>query len=62
MLPRAALQPFSLNYLSTEEELKFCVTHTHNLIQADNNALIHLIDREVIGHDVSATIAPFQRS
>jgi len=32
------------------------------LFQADNNALFPLIDRAVIGHDVSATIAPFQRS
>ncbi len=51
-----------MNCLSIEEELKFCVTHTHNLFQADNNALFHLIDRAVLGHDVSATIAPFQIS
>jgi hypothetical protein len=50
---------FSLNYLSIEEELRSCVTHTHNLFQADNNALFHLIDGAVLGHDVSATIAPF---
>ena len=62
MLQRAALQPFSLNYLSVEEELKFCITHTHNLFRADNRALFHLIDRAVIGHVVSATIAPYQRS
>ncbi len=62
LLPQAALQPFSLSYLSIEEELKFCISHTHNLFQADNTALFHLIDRSVIGHDVSATTAPFQRS
>ncbi len=59
MLPRAVLQPSPLNYLSIEEELKFCISHTHNLFQADNSDLFHLIDRAVIGHDVSATIAPF---
>jgi hypothetical protein len=59
LLPRAVLQPFSLIYLSIEEELKLCISHTHNLFQAENNALFHLIDRAVIGHDVSATIAPF---
>ena len=62
LLPRAGLQPFSLSYLSIEEELKFCTSHTHNLFQADNSALFQLIDRAVIGHDVSATIAPFCRS
>ena len=62
LLPRANLQPFSLTYVSIEEELKFCISHTHNLFQADNSALFHLIDRVVIGHDVSATIAPFRRS
>ncbi len=62
MLPRAALQPFSLNYLSIEQELKLCTSHTQNLFQADNSALFQLIDRAVIGHDVSATIAPFCRS
>ena len=44
LLPRAALQPFSVNYLSIEEELKLCVTHTQNLFQAVNNDLFHLID------------------
>ena len=62
MLPQAALQPFSLNYLSIEEELKFCITHTHIFFQADSSALFHLIDRAVIGHDASATNAPFRRS
>ena len=38
------------------------MTQVHNLFQADNNALFHLIDRAVLGHDVSATIAPFCRS
>ena len=57
MLPRAALQPVSSSYLSIEG-----ITHTHNLFQADNSALFHIIDRAVIGHDVSATIAPFRRS
>ena len=61
LLPLASLQPFALNYFSIIEELKFCVTHTHNLFQADNNVLFCLIDRAVLGHDVSATIAPFQR-
>ncbi len=37
------------------------LSHSH-LFQADNSALFHLIDRAVIGHDVSATIAPFRRS
>ena len=60
MLSRAANQPFSVNYLSIEEELKFCVTDTHNLFQADNKALFHLIDQAVLGHNVSATIAPFR--
>ena len=44
LLPWAALQPFSLSYFSIEEEFKFCISHTHNLFQADNNALFHLID------------------
>ena len=43
LLPRAALQPFSLNYFSIEEELKFCITHTHNLFQADNSAFFTLL-------------------
>ena len=59
LLPRAANQPFSVNYMSIEDELKFCVTYTHNVFQADNNALFHLIDQAVLGHNVSATIAPF---
>jgi hypothetical protein len=62
MLPRAGVQPFSLSYLSIEEELKFCISHTHNLFQADNSALFHLIDRAVFGHDFSATIAPFRKT
>ena len=37
LLPQTALQPFSLNYFSIEEELRFCITHTHNLFQADNS-------------------------
>ena len=59
LLPRVVNQPFSENYMSIAHELKFCVTHVHNLFQADNNALFHLIDRAVVGNDVSATIAPF---
>ena len=59
LLPRAALQPFSFSFLSIEEELKLCISHTHNLFQADNSALFCFIDRAVIGHDVSATITPF---
>ncbi len=62
LLPRAGLQHFSLSYLSIEEELKFCTSHTHNLFQEDNSALFQLSDRAVIGNDVSATIAPFCRS
>ncbi len=59
LLPQAALQPFSVIYLSIEEELKLCVTHTHNLFQADNNAFFHLIDQAVLGHNVTATFASF---
>ena len=62
LLPWAALQPFSSYYLLIEEELKFCITHTQNLFQADNSAVFHLIDRAVIGHDVTTTISPFRRS
>jgi hypothetical protein len=33
LLPQAALQHFSLNHLSIEEELKLCISHTQNLFE-----------------------------
>ena len=58
---RAVDQPFSTDYESIEQELKFCVKHDHTLGKSDNNTLYQLIDRAVAGHDVSATVAPFRR-
>ena len=57
---RALNQPYSVDYESIEQELKFCVTHNHNLGKLDNSVLFHLLDRAVVGHDVLATIAPFR--
>ena len=36
--------------------MKFCLSHTHNLMRADNASLFHRIDNAVAGHDVAATI------
>jgi hypothetical protein len=58
---RAVDQPYSVDYESIEQELKFRVAHDHTLGKLDNNALYQLIDRAVAGHDVSATVAPFRR-
>jgi hypothetical protein len=62
LLPRVFNQAFSENYMSIEHELKFCVLHVHNLFQADNTALFHLVDCAVVGHNISATISPFCRT
>ena len=43
LLPRVADQPFYLNYMLIEHELKFCVSHVDNLFQADNTVLFHLV-------------------
>ena len=62
LLPCDSNQPFSENYMLIEHELKFYVSHVHNVFQLDNTALFHLVDCAVIGPDVSATIAPFRRT
>lgn len=62
MLPRMIDQPFSEEYESIEDEMKFRVSHTNNLYKADNNALFHLLDRATSGHMVNTTIAPFRRT
>ena len=56
---RAVNQPYLEDYESIEQELKFCVTHDHTLGKSENNALYQLLCCSVVGHDVSATIAPF---
>jgi hypothetical protein len=48
-----------MEYKSIEHKLQLCMSHAHNLFQADNTALFQLIDSAVVGHDVLATIAPF---
>jgi hypothetical protein len=55
----AVQQPYSVDYESIEQELKFRVAHDHTLGKSDNNALYQLIDHAVAGNDVSATVAPF---
>ena len=62
MLPRDGDQPFSASFTSIEDELRACVSHTHNLYRSDNTALFQMLDRAVTGHDVNATIAPFRRT
>ena len=62
LLPRVPGEPYSSEYTSIEEELRFCLSHVHNLYRPDNNALYQMIDRATSGHDVSATIAPFRRT
>jgi hypothetical protein len=59
---RAATQPYSTDYESIEQELKFRVEHDHTLGKSDNNALFQMLDRSTSGHDVGATIAPFRRT
>jgi hypothetical protein len=58
---RAVDQPYAEIYTSIEEEMKYCLSHTHNLMKADNATLFHRIDKAVTGHDVYATIAPYRR-
>jgi hypothetical protein len=60
-VPHAVDEPFAAIYTSIEEEMKICVSHTHNLAKLDNTALFQLIDHAVTGHDASATIAIFCR-
>ena len=60
--PREPGEPYSSNFTSIEEELRFCLSHVHNLHRPDNNALYQMIDRATTGHDVGATIAPYRRS
>ena len=55
-------QPYAEIYASIQEEMKFCLSHTHNLMRADNASLFHRIDNAVAGHDVAATIAPFRKT
>ena len=55
-------QPYAEIYTSIQEEMKFCLSHTHNLMRADNATLFHRIDTAVAGHDVSATIAPYRKT
>ena len=62
LLPRDGDQPFSASFTSIEDELRACVSHTHNLYRSDNTALFQMLDRAVTGHDVNATIAPFRRT
>ena len=62
LLPRVPGEPYSSDYTSIEEELRFCLSHVHNLYRSDNNALYQMIDRATSGHDVYATIAPFRRT
>jgi hypothetical protein len=60
--PRAVDQPYAEIYTSIQEEMKFCLSHTHNLMRAGNATLFHRIDTAVAGHDVSATIAPYRKT
>ncbi len=60
--PRAVDQPYADAFASIQEEMKFCLSHTHNLQKADNATLFHRIDTAVAGHDVFATIAPYRRT
>ena len=55
-------QPYAEIYTSIQEEMKFCLSHTHNLMRADNASLFHRIDNAVAGNDVAATIAPFRKT
>jgi hypothetical protein len=60
--PRAVDQPYAKIYTSIQEEMKFCLSHTHNLMRAENATLLHRIDTAVAGHFVSATIAPYRKT
>jgi hypothetical protein len=62
LLPRVPGEPYSSNFTSIEDELRFCLSHVHNLYRPDNNALYQMLDRATSGHDVGATIAPFRRT
>ena len=62
LLPREPGEPYSNNFTSIEDELRFCLPHVHNLYRPDNNALYQMIERATTGHDVGATIAPFRRT
>jgi len=59
--PCAIDQPYAEIYTSIQEEMKFCLSHTH-LMKADNATLFHCIDNSVAGHDVFATIAPYKET
>ena len=41
--PRAVDQPYAKIYTSIQEEMKFCLSHTHNLTKADIAAALFLI-------------------
>jgi hypothetical protein len=59
---RSVDQPYLEDYESIEKELKFCVRHYHTPGKSDNNALYQLLDCLVVGHYVSASIAPFRQT
>jgi hypothetical protein len=62
LLARVPGEPYSSNFISIEEELRFCLPHAHNLYRPDNSALFQMVERATTGHDVGATIAPFRRT
>jgi len=62
LLPLVPGEPYSSNFMSIEDKLRFCLLHVHNLYQPDNNALYQMVERATTGHDVGARIAPFHRA
>ncbi len=50
LLPRVPGEPYSSNFISIEDELRFFLSHVHNLYQPDNNALYQMVERATCNH------------
>jgi hypothetical protein len=50
LLPRVPGEPYSSNFISIEDELRFCLSHVHNLYQPDNNVLYQMVERATCNH------------
>ena len=49
-LPRVPGEPYSSNFISIEDKLRFCLLHVHNLYRPDNNALYQMVERATCNH------------
>jgi hypothetical protein len=49
-LPRVPGEPYSSNFISIEDKLRFFLSHVHNLYQPDNNALYQMVERATCDH------------